>query len=88
MNLTSQQIIELAKRTLRIESEALATMADAIDEELFSAVECIYASAGKLIVTGMGKSGHVGRKIAATLSSTGTPSLFCIRQRLVMVIWG
>lgn len=76
MNLTSQQIIELAKRTLRIESEALATMADAIDEELFSAVECIYASAGKLIVTGMGKSGHVGRKIAATLSSTGTPSLF------------
>lgn len=76
MNLTSQQIIELAKRTLRIESEALATMADAIDEEFFSAVECIYASAGKLIVTGMGKSGHVGRKIAATLSSTGTPSLF------------
>ena len=76
MNLTSQQIIELAKRTLRIESEALATMADAIDEEFFSAVECIFSSTGKLIVTGMGKSGHVGRKIAATLSSTGTPSLF------------
>ena len=76
MNLTSQQIIELAKRTLRIESEALATMVDAIDEEFFSAVECIFSSTGKLIVTGMGKSGHVGRKIAATLSSTGTPSLF------------
>lgn len=76
MNLKSQQIIELAQRTLRIESEALAAMIGTVGQEFASAVECIYSSTGKLIVTGMGKSGIVGRKIAATLSSTGTPSLF------------
>ena len=76
MNLTSQQIIELAQRTFRVESEALAAMVGAVGQEFVSAVECIYSSTGKLIVTGMGKSGLVARKIAATLSSTGTPSLF------------
>ena len=76
MNLTSQQIIELAQRTFRIESEALATLADSVGDEFALAVKTIFSSNGKLIITGMGKSGHVGRKIAATLSSTGTPSLF------------
>lgn len=76
MNLTSQQIVELAQRTFRVESEALAAMADLVGEEFCAAVRSILSSAGKLIVTGMGKSGIVGRKIAATLSSTGTPSIF------------
>ena len=76
MNLTSQQIIELAQRTFRVESDALAVMADTIREEFALAVKSILSATGKLIVTGMGKSGLVGRKIAATLSSTGTPSLF------------
>lgn len=76
MNLTSQQIIELAQRTFRVESDALAVMADTIGEEFALAVKSILSATGKLIVTGMGKSGLVGRKIAATLSSTGTPSLF------------
>lgn len=76
MNLTSQQIIELAQRTFRVESDALAVMADTIGEEFALAVNSILSATGKLIVTGMGKSGLVGRKIAATLSSTGTPSLF------------
>lgn len=76
MNLTSQQIIELAQRTFRVESDALAVMADTIGEEFALAVKSILSATGKLIVTGMGKSGLVGRKIAATLSSTGTPSIF------------
>lgn len=76
MDLTSQQIIELAQRTFRVESDALAVMADTIGEEFALAVKSILSATGKLIVTGMGKSGLVGRKIAATLSSTGTPSIF------------
>lgn len=74
--MTSQEIIELARRTLHIESESLLAMAERLDEQFVSAVEKILACRGKLIVTGMGKSGLVGRKIAATLASTGTPSFF------------
>lgn len=66
----------MARRTLHIESESLLAMAERLDEQFVSAVEKILACRGKLIVTGMGKSGLVGRKIAATLASTGTPSFF------------
>ncbi len=76
MNFTSQQIIELAQRTLRIEAEALEVMSNGIGEQFVAAVNRILESTGKLIVTGMGKSGLVGRKIAATLASTGTPSFY------------
>lgn len=76
MNYTSQQIIELAQRTLRIEAEALEAMSNGIGEQFVAAVNRILESTGKLIVTGMGKSGLVGRKIAATLASTGTPSFY------------
>ena len=74
--MTSHEIVELARRTLHIESESLLAMAERLDEQFVSAVEKILACRGKLIVTGMGKSGLVGRKIAATLASTGTPSFF------------
>lgn len=76
MNYTSQQIVELAQRTLRVEAEALNNMAANLGSEFFGAVEKILACTGKLIVTGMGKSGLIGRKIAATLASTGTPSFY------------
>ena len=66
----------MARRTLHIESESLLAMSERLDEQFVSAVEKILACRGKLIVTGMGKSGLVGRKIAATLASTGTPSFF------------
>ena len=76
MNFTSEQILELAQRTLQVEAEALNVMASNLGEEFVGAVKSILACNGKLIVTGMGKSGLVGRKIAATLASTGTPSFY------------
>ena len=65
-----------ARRVLRIESEALAQFAESLDGRFEAAVETILAADGRVIVSGMGKSGHVGRKIAATLASTGTPAFF------------
>lgn len=74
--LTSQDILDLARRTLAVEAEALNNMSTLLGEEFISAVNSILECSGKLIITGMGKSGLVGRKIAATLASTGTPSFF------------
>jgi arabinose-5-phosphate isomerase len=65
-----------ARRVLAIEAAAIGALADRLDARFARAVELIAASAGKVIVTGMGKSGHVCRKIAATLASTGTPAFF------------
>lgn len=69
-------VLELARKTFRSEARALTDIAARLDENFTGAVETIFAGGGKLIVTGLGKSGLVGRKIAATLSSTGTPSYF------------
>ena len=69
-------IKEKAVETLEIESAAVKKLTERIDEEFIAAVNCILACKARVIVTGMGKSGHVGRKIAATLASTGTPSFF------------
>lgn len=68
--------LESARNTLRIEAEALLDAKGRIDGSFSQAVEQIYSLRGKLIVTGIGKSGLVGAKIAATLASTGTPSFF------------
>lgn len=67
---------EYAIRCIRDEAEALLDLIPLMDENLDSAVELIYNCHGKVIITGVGKSGHIGAKIAATLSSTGTPSFF------------
>jgi arabinose-5-phosphate isomerase len=64
------------RRVLTIEADALAAMADRLDVRFDAAVRLIAERGGKVVVTGMGKSGHVGRKIAATLASTGTPAFF------------
>ena len=66
----------IAKRVFDIEIESLKSVAAAISDEFTTAVEAILESQGKLIVAGVGKSGLIGRKIAATLASTGTPSFF------------
>ena len=66
----------IARRVLRLESEALAALAAALGESFVAAVDCLDAVAGRIIVSGMGKSGHVARKIAATLASTGSPAVF------------
>lgn len=67
---------ELARRVLRIEAEAVAALADRLDESFDHAVELLLGCSGRVVLTGMGKSGLVARKIAATLSSTGTPAFF------------
>ena len=67
---------ELGRRTLAIEAAAVAALAQRVGDEFARAVELILNSRGRLIVSGMGKSGHVARKIAATMASTGTPAYF------------
>jgi arabinose-5-phosphate isomerase len=64
------------RRVLRAEAEALLDLARSLDERFERCVEMIAATRGRVVVTGMGKSGHIGRKIAATLASTGTPALY------------
>lgn len=68
--------IEFAKKCFEDEAQAILDMIPRLDENFSKAVDLIYNCKGKLIVTGVGKSGHVGEKIAATLASLGTPSFF------------
>lgn len=68
--------VDLAARTLRIEADALLALIPHLNGDFSRSVELILASSGRVIVSGMGKSGHVARKIAATLASTGTPAYF------------
>ncbi len=69
-------MIERAKKVLRIEAEAVAALIEHIDGRFEQAVKMILNCEGRVVVTGMGKSGLIGKKIAATLASTGTPALF------------
>jgi arabinose-5-phosphate isomerase len=68
--------LETGKRVLRVESEAIAGLIERLDARFEKAVELLHACKGRVVVTGLGKSGLVGRKIAATFASTGTPALF------------
>ncbi len=68
--------IEAAKEVLRIEEQGLASVRERIGEEFVRAVEAVLACPGRVVITGLGKSGLVGQKISATLNSTGTPSFF------------
>ncbi len=65
-----------ALRTIDIEQRAIAELAEKIDQRFDAACQLILACKGRVVVTGMGKSGHIGKKIAATLASTGTPSMY------------
>lgn len=76
MTRSAVDVLEVARGVLRNEGEALLAVASRLDDRMISAVDLILTSRGRLIVCGMGKSGLVGRKISATLSSTGTPSFF------------
>lgn len=75
-NIQSHVLIESAKRTLSTQAKALASLSNQVTEEFAKAVRLILASQGRTIICGMGKSGLIGQKIAATLASTGTPSFF------------
>ena len=68
--------LELARRVLEIEAHAIRQLVERLDERFERAVELVAGCDGRVVVTGMGKSGIVCRKVAATLNSTGTPSLY------------
>ncbi|HEX5739335.1 MAG TPA: KpsF/GutQ family sugar-phosphate isomerase [Hydrogenophaga sp.] len=65
-----------ARETLQIEAEAITAMAQRVDDSFAQALSLMLACQGRVVVMGIGKSGHIGRKIAATLASTGTPAMF------------
>ncbi|MGB8516523.1 MAG: KpsF/GutQ family sugar-phosphate isomerase [Gallionella sp.] len=68
--------LELAREVLNIEADAVSALAQRLDEHFLQALNLILSCHGRVIVSGMGKSGHIARKIAATMSSTGTPAYF------------
>ena len=72
----SGDFLDTARDVIRTEAQALATLADALDDPFTKAVELLLNAKGRVIVSGIGKSGHIARKIAATLASTGTPAQF------------
>lgn len=74
----SRRVMALARETLAIEADAVKALHDRLDadDSLVRAVAVLYACTGRVVVSGMGKSGHIARKIAATLASTGTPAMF------------
>lgn len=69
-------LLEIAKKVLKTEADAVFALIDRVNSDFEKAVEIIFNSKGRVVVTGMGKSGLVGKKIAATLASTGTPAFF------------
>jgi arabinose-5-phosphate isomerase len=72
----ADRILDLARRVLRIEAAAVEALAQRLGPDFSRAVAMILACHGRVVVSGIGKSGHIGRKIAATLASTGTPAYF------------
>ena len=76
MTNNDEQFIAIGKRTISMELEAVQKLLDRVNSSFARACEVMLACSGRIIVVGMGKSGHIARKIAATLASTGTPSFF------------
>lgn len=72
----ASRTLDVARSVLRTESQALAAMADRIEDSFERAVDLLFAASGRIVATGMGKSGLVARKVASTLASTGSPALF------------
>ena len=78
--------IKIAKQTIEQEIEALKAMEASLDGTLSQALDILQNTKGRVVITGMGKSGHIGRKISATMASTGTTSFFCTQAKPVMAI--
>lgn len=74
--ITHDDIIELGRQVLRIEADAVLSLVDRIDANFVAAIQLVLECRGRVVVSGMGKSGHIGHKIAATMASTGTPAFF------------
>ena len=75
-NLDSRQALEAGRRVLEIEARAVHELADRLDANFVRAAEIVFGCKGRVVVSGIGKSGHIARKIASTLASTGTPAFF------------
>jgi arabinose-5-phosphate isomerase len=76
IKVNDNQVLQKAKKVIRIEADAVSALADRIDEEFTKAVRIITESKGRVVLTGMGKSGLIARKIVATLNSTGTAAIY------------
>ena len=74
--MNKSQIIKEAKKVLKIEIESIKTLSSSFNQSFYNVVKTIFETKGRIVVTGIGKSGHIANKISATLSSTGTPSQF------------
>lgn len=74
--MTPQDILNIGRKTLHNEAETLLQIENSLDDKFIEAVDLIYECSGKVVVTGMGKSGIIAHKIAAMLTSTGTPAIF------------
>jgi arabinose-5-phosphate isomerase len=74
--MTQFDAIAVGRRVLSVEADALVQLGASLGDDFVRAVETLFAASGRVVCTGMGKSGHVGRKIASTLASTGTPAMF------------
>ncbi|MET0374989.1 MAG: SIS domain-containing protein, partial [Rhizorhabdus sp.] len=74
--ITSRGILDHGRAVLDVEAQALARLSEMLDENFSHAVELVLATSGRVVVSGMGKSGHIARKMAATFASTGTPAIF------------
>jgi arabinose-5-phosphate isomerase len=88
MTFSTTDLLTTARQVITREAEGLALLSTALGDSFVQAAQTILNTSGRVIVTGMGKSGHIGRKIAATLASTGTPRISSIPPRQAMAIWG
>jgi len=73
---SSKNTLERARQVLEIEAQEISSLANRLDDHFVNAVQLILHCDGRIVVSGMGKSGHIGRKLASTFASTGTPSFF------------
>ena len=76
MNIHEQKLRELGLAVIQVETQAVAALAERINDQFVAACQLMFNCRGRVVVTGMGKSGHIAGKIAATLASTGTPAFF------------
>ena len=73
---SNENIIQWGRETLNNEAQALSHLEEILDDNFVKAVDALHGCRGKVVISGMGKSGHIGKKIAATFSSTGTQAVF------------
>ena len=86
--MTATDFLTSAKRTIKMEADAVEQLLVRLDDNFVTACQTMLDCEGRVVITGMGKSGHIGNKIAATLASTGTPAFFVHPGKPVTATWG